>query len=656
MKTINKLKIASLIISIIAILGLAFLFFVLKADIFIPATITFFFIVLLIIIFFLLENVIKENNLRVEDSLNKGFDKALDVGKIGLLTYDDDFQITWMSPLLTKDQLDHTGEKILLWLPELQNLLQGNSEREEIIINDNKYSITKSNDDDLLYFKDISETYDLKEKLREDAYVLGILSYDNYDESSESEEDISFVNTNIKVPVIDYFKKYNIVYKTLRNNRMMLILNEKQFKELMDDRFSILDEVRKEAKKGDLDITLSMAFARGSDDVETLDEAVLSLIELAQTRGGDQVVVRKMGEEAEFFGGSSEAKEKQNKVKVRVMTNTLKDLINKSSNVIICGHLEADADCIGSALCMSNICLSLSKETYVITRSGGIESSLKEYMDLNDEELNSKHRLVSENEAINHLNEDTLVIMVDHHSLTQSNGASIIKRAEKIVVIDHHRRKADLDYDPILVYVEAGASSATELTCEFIQYLGKHLELLECEANIMYLGMLIDTNRFRVRTGSRTFDVAKYLRTNGADPAVCDELLEESYDLFMKKSKLINNAVLYNNEILISTLKNEKCTRSIASQAADSLVQVRDIHASFVICINEDNTTIVTARSKGDLNVQTIIEKMGGGGHMTAAGYQSDELDVEEMKDKLLSAIDDYYREQVKSDESNSTK
>ena len=645
MKTISKLKIASLIISLLAVAGLIFYYFVLKADILVPSTITFFFVMLLIVIFFLLDNAIKENNTKVEDTIANGFDKALTVGKVGLLTYDEDFQITWMSPSIQENELDHVGEKLLLWLPELQNLLQGNSEKEEIVINDNKYSITKNPDGNLLYFNDISETYDLKEKIKEDAYVLGILSYDNYDESSESEDDISFVNTNIKVPVIEYFKEFNIVYKTLRNNRLMLILNEKQFKQLINDHFSILEKVRKEAKKGELDITLSMAFARGSDDIEELDEAAQSLIELAQTRGGDQVVVRKIGEEAEYFGGSTEAKEKQNKVKVRVMTNTLKDLINKSSNVIIVGHQEADADCLGSALVMSNIALALNKDAYVIARSGGLEKTLKSVLEKYEDELTNKHKLVSENEAINHLDDETLVIMVDHHSLSQSNGASIIKRAKNIVIVDHHRRKADLEFEPLMIYVEAGASSAVELTCEFLQYLGKHVELLEEEANIMYLGMLIDTNRFRVRTGSRTFDVAKYLRASGADPVVCDEMLEESYELFMLKSKLENNAVLYNDEILISTLKNEKCSRSIASQAADSLVHIKNILATFIICKTEDDNTIITARSKGDINVQTIMEKLGGGGHMTAAGYQSDDLGVEEMADKLMKAIDEYYKE-----------
>lgn len=656
MKTISKLRISAIILSILIVLILVLLRVIFKMNIGIALLIAFAFIVFLFVSFTLLNKVLTENNKQIEGSLYEGVGDALNIGKVGILTYNEDFQITWMSPLLQEDQLDHTGEKLLLWLPELQGLLQGTSEKEEIVIDEEKYNVTKNYDGGVLFFNNITTEYDLRKKLNDDAYVLGILSYDNYDESSESEDDISFVNTNIKIPVIEYFKKYNIVYKTLRNNRLMLILNESQFKSLMDDRFSILDLVRKEAKKSDLDITLSMAFARGSDDIVELDEAAQSLIELAQTRGGDQVVVRKMGEEAAFFGGSSEAKEKQNKVKVRVMTNTIKDLINKSSNVIICGHLEADADCFGSALCMSNIAIALNKDAYIIARSGGLEQKLSEVVEEYEEEIISKHKLVSENEAINRLNDDTLVIMVDHHSLSQSNGASIIKKAKRIAVIDHHRRKADLEFNPLLVYVEAGASSATELTCEFLQYIGKHMELLPSEANIMYLGMLIDTNRFRARTGARTFDVAKYLRQNGADPIKCDELLEESYDMFMMRSKLINGAQKYKKEVLISVLDKEKCARSIASQAADALIQIKDIVASFVICKTEEGDTAITARSKGEMNVQIIMEKMGGGGHMTAAGYQDSEMSVKEMHDKLIVAIDEYYKEKERDNESNSIK
>ncbi|MBQ1477313.1 MAG: DHH family phosphoesterase [Erysipelotrichaceae bacterium] len=654
MNRLNRLKVITALITIASIGIIAVMFFVFKkADMLIPAVIVFLFAAVLVAVFYSLDSILDENAQAVEENIAAGNRSVFLAGDVGVLSLSEDFQITWMSSMFHERHLNHTGEKILLWLPELQDLLMGNSERSIVIINDDKYAVSRSEEEGLLFFKDISKEYDLEKKLEDDASVFGIVSYDNYDESSESEDDISYVNTNIKVPVIEYFKKFNVVYKTLRNNRLLLILNEKQFRDLSNDRFSILNDVRREAKKNDLDITLSMAFARGSDDLGELDAAAQTLIELAQTRGGDQVVVRKMGEEAVYFGGSSEAREKRSRVKARVMTNTIRDLITDSENVIIVGHTDMDADCIGSALVMSNIARILNREAFIVCRSGGADAMIADVLEKYSDELEKKHNLVTENEAINHLSDDSLVIMVDHHSLAQSNGVSLLKQAKKIAIIDHHRRRADLDVDPTLIYVEAGASSATELTVEFLQYIGKHPEIYPNEANIMYLGLLIDTNRFRVRTGTRTFDVAKTLRNYGADPVVCDELSQEPYELVQKRTALISSAVLYHDEVLISTMKNDIVPRSIASQAADSMIQVKEIEASFVIAHASEDDVIISARSKGKINVQVILEKLGGGGHMTSAGYQSRDESVSDLKFKLQEVLDEYYEEGGMENESD---
>ncbi len=655
MKKLSRLRIAALVISVLAVAFLALLYFVFHVEVLIPASITLFFVVLLLVMFMVLDQILDENADMIEKSMDIASHSAFLAGDSGILTYNEDLQITWMSSMFRDRHLDHNGEKILLWLPELQNLLQGNSGREVVVINEEKYAVSKSDEGSILFFKDISREYDLDRKLKEDAYVIGILSYDNYDESSESEDDISYVNSNIKVPVIEYFRRFDVVYKTLRNNRLYLILNERQFKQLTDDRFSILGEVRREAKRNDLDITLSMAFARGSEDLNELDNAAQNLIELAQTRGGDQVVVRKMGEEAVYFGGSSEAREKQSKVKVRVMTNTIRDLITKASDVIIVGHTDMDADCIGSALILSNIARTLGRDAYIVCRSGGVESMISDVLDGYEEELEKKHNLVTENEALNHLDDESLVIMTDHHSLQQSNAVTLVKQAKKIAIIDHHRRRADLDVDPILIYVEASASSATELTCEFLQYLGRHPDITPAEANIMYLGLLIDTNRFRVRTGSRTFDVAKALRNYGADPVVCDALSQEPYELVQKRTQLISNAQRVYDEVLISAMKNDIIPRSIASQAADMMVAVKEIEAAFVICNTSEEEVIVSARSKGKVNVQTIMEKMGGGGHMTGAGFQTRELPVSEVTYQLKEVLRQYYEEEGGSSHESDT-
>ena len=595
----------------------------------------------------------------IEIKLSGSMNDALKQSEVGILMYDENYEITYLSNLFKDKNIDHSGEKILVWLPELQDLLSGKVDKTIVIVNDDKYEVTKKDDDYVLFFNDISTEYDLKKAAEDNEYVFGLVNFDNFDELSLNENDVSFVNTNIKVPVIEYFRKYGIVYKTLRNNCIQLVLNKKIYRKLLDDRFSILNKVRKESKAGGIDVTLSMSFAYGNNNLSELDEEASNLLEIAQTRGGDQVVVREIGKDASFFGGSSEARERASKVKVRVVANTIKNIISEASEVIIVGHKDADSDCMGAALSMSLIVRQLGKKAYIVARSGGIEPMIKGVVNKYDEQLSEHHNFISESEAISLLDDDTLVIMVDHHSKNVTSSPDLISEASKIVVIDHHRRSADLDFEALFMYIEAGASSATELIVELFPYFSRNMEVSKEEANIMYIGLLIDTNHFRNRSDSRTFDVAKMIKQLGANSKECEELIEEPYDLSKKRYDLIACAKKYHDNILITSKDDDYYPRSIASQAVDSMVEIRDLAAAFVVCkLNKDEVAI-SARSDGSINVQLIMEKLGGGGHMTAAGLQKKGITVNELYNNLISGIDEYLEsvkenvQEEKDDESN---
>ena len=646
----NFVKSLSLIVSILVLIGLAVLYFVFKRNILLSLIIAVIFIGVLLVIYFSIDVMQIENNKQIEASVDAATRVALNIGRVGLLVYSDDNEITWMSDLFTRNHMNHVGEKLLNWIPELQTILQGEQDSTTVVIEDEKYKITKISNSSILIFEDITKEYDLDKKLNEDGYVLGSVIYDNYDEVSESEDDVAYVNTYIKNPVIDYFKKFGCVYKTLKNNRLFLVLNEKIYSQIYDDRFSILKQIRKVSKEANLDVTLSIAFVRGSDDLAELDNEAQNLLELAQTRGGDQIVVRKMGEDVKFFGGNSEAREKLNKTKVRVNINTIKDLVNKVNKVIIVGHKNADADCVGAAICMSNIVLSLNKPAYIIYKSGGVDSMINDVINKYYDVILKKHVLVSEDEALQLLDDNTLVIMVDHHSKEQSNGSELLDKAKQIIILDHHRRKAELDVSPMMFYCEPSASSTCEIVCEFLPYMSKKLNITEEEANIMYLGILIDTDRFRERTGARTFDVAKWLKQNGANPAVCDELAEEPYDNIINRSNIISAGKPYRNNVVISALNEGIYNRSIASQACDSMVKAKEIEAAFVICNDAADEVMISARSNGHINVQVILEQMNGGGHMTAAGLQRKDTTVAKVENELLMVLDNYFKGDVKNE------
>ena len=589
----------------------------------------------------------------IESNLHGSMNDALKEGEMGILVYNEDYEITWLSSLFNDKGIDRVGEKILVWLPELQDLLSGKVDKTVVVINDDKYEVSKKADAYVLFFNDISAEYDLRQAVKDNAYVLGLVNFDNFDELSLNENDVSFVNTNIKVPVIEYFRKYGIVYKTLRNNRIQLVLNQKIFQKLIDDRFSILNKVRKESKAGGVDVTLSMSLAYGSDSLSELDEEASNLLEIAQTRGGDQVIVREIGKEARFYGGSSEARERQSRVKVRVVANTLRNIIKDASNVIIVEHKDADADCIGSALAVSLIASTLNKKAYIVTRSGGVEPMIKDVMNSYANTLSSRHNFVSESEAISNLNDDSLVIMVDHHSKMVSNSPNLLSEANRIVIIDHHRRSADLDVDALFMYIEAGASSATELTVELFPYFSRNVDITKEEANIMYIGLLIDTNHFRSRSDARTFDVAKTIKQLGANSSECEKLIEEPYDMSKKRYEIIAKAKRFKDNIMIAYMDEGIYPRSIASQAVDRMVEIKEINAAFVVCKLSKEETCISARSDGTFNVQIVLENMGGGGHLSAAGLQSKEKTIEELYNSLIVALNDYL-ESVKEDESNS--
>ena len=602
------------------------------------------FVVVIILLFVIIGKVEPNEDGKKTKKLNlsKSSNVKVDVidSNTGVITYDSDYIITDIKGILSNYN-DKIGEKLLSFLPETQDIIDGTKDVVIVPLDDKKYEVVKDSNNYVLTFKDISREYDLEQKIKENAYVLGLCNFDNYNEIEESEDTAAIINTNIKLPVIEYFKKFGIVQRTLRNNRLQLILNYQTYKELFKDRFSIVDTVRNESKKAGLNITLSMSFAYGSDDLSELDNEATNLLEIAQNRGGDQIVVRQFGKDVNYYGGTSEAKEKQSTVKVRGMTSTIKKLVQDSSNVIIVGHKDADSDCIGSMLGVALLSKSFDKKPFVVTKEISIEPMMKDVVNKFEEDLSKEFNLVSENEALSYMDENTLVIMCDHHSASQSNCQEILKKSNKVVIIDHHRRKADLDVNAVLIYVEAGASSTCEMVSEFFLYI-PNIEVSEMIANIMYLGIVIDTDHFRVRTDTRTFDAVKMLKNYGADAYLVENMSQEPFDNLKKRIKIINSAVNFDDKIIIACVEKDEYSRTTASQACDMMIKTKDVEAAFVICYSSNDETIITARSKGYINVQAVLEKMNGGGHLTAAGVQRKDTNVNDLKNELIRELDKY--------------
>ncbi|HCY06020.1 MAG TPA: DHH family phosphoesterase [Erysipelotrichaceae bacterium] len=607
--------------------------------------------------FFVLQNEQLKHDDKMNELLGEGATDAFLFGEVGIVAYDENYIVTWMSDLFNDRGINRVGKKILVWLPEVDSLISGQDEIISVSLDERKYEIRRRDDAPMLFFRDITEKEKYKAAYEDEQVVIGMINLDNYDESTQYEDEsvIANINSGIRTLIIDYAREKGMLLRRINNYRYLLVLNEKIFSNLVNDRFSIMNKVRAAANQLEVSITLSMAFARGSNKYEELDEMVIKLLDLAQNRGGDQVAVRKAGEAVKYFGGSSEAAEKRSRVRVRIIAHALRGLIQKCSNVIICMHKDADFDCMGAAMGISRIVTAYNKTASIIARTGGIEEKLNAVLEDNKEVISSRFNFISENEANNQLRKDTLVIMVDHHNISQSNGASVLEKAKTIAIIDHHRRSADLKIKPTLIYIEAGASSTCELVTEFIPYLSNRIDISDMEASIMLAGMTIDTNRFKIRTGTRTYDAASYLRGLGGDPLVVDEYIKDTYSEFAAKSYLLSKIENIGHGIIIAA-SDRNVSRSIISQVGDSLLEVKGVEAAFIISKTSEDEVAVSSRSNGNVNVQVLMEKMDGGGHMTAAGVQKKNTTVDNVKEELLVVLEEYIKfEEGNVSESNTT-
>ncbi|MBQ6452073.1 MAG: DHH family phosphoesterase [Solobacterium sp.] len=600
------------------------------------------------------ESYTVERSSTVRDSMSDAAAEAFLYGEVGMVGYDDEHVVTWMSDLFEERGINRVERKLLPWLPEADDLVSGVADKATARLDDRIYEITKKEDDRVLFFKDITETEKYRQLYTDERPVVGLASLDNYEESTQYEDEavVSAINIAVRTPLTEYCKDHGILIRRVNNYRYMLMLNEKIYSELVADHFSIVNTVRRAAQKQDVTITLSMAFAMDAPNYQQLDDMVTRLLDLAQSRGGDQVAVQKGSNDVKYFGGSSEAAEKRSRVRVRVMAHSLRELIARSSNVIICGHKEMDFDCLGSALGMARICEAMNRPCVIIEKTGGIEEKLKAAVNRHIDALNEEVHFVTESEALNQLQEKTLVIMVDHYSAKTSNGQKVLDAASRVAIIDHHRRTSDIGVKPVFVYIEAGASSACELITELIPYISNRIELSEIDATFMLAGMTIDTQRFRARTGVRTFEAASSLRRMGANQQLVDEYLKDSYGEYALKAKVISCSKRISDGIILVPYKDGILTRTMLSQVADSLLDIQNVDAVFAIAGIDDGVTAVSARSNGRINVQIIMEKMNGGGHMTAAAVQIPDTTVDRVETELKEKLDEYF-EEMKDDEGN---
>ena len=467
---------------------------------------------------------------------------------------------------------------------------------------------------------------------------------DNYEEIMQR------ISTEATPQVIATVEKeiYNWVNPTggliIKKDRdtFIYVFEKKYLEQIEKDKFDILDTIKQINIEGKLQLTLSIAITDEGDSNYDKYQTALSAIDIALGRGGDQAVIRTNGK-YNFFGGRAQEVEKRTKVKARIIAHALEELINESKDVLIMGHMNGDIDSMGSSLGLYRLAKSLGKEVHVISSTADITlANFIESLKTNDEYAEA---IIDKNEAMAKISPDTLLIIVDTHRKNYVEVPSLLEETEKIVIIDHHRKSTEFIESPILMFHEVYASSTAELVIEILQYSNQDIKLTDQEIEALYGGIMVDTKNFTFKTGVRTFEAAAYLRKLGVDIIKVKKWFQIDLENYNIISDIVKNTELINDTIGIAVYnKVDKNAGIICAKAADELITISDITASFVIG-NVGDKICISGRSIGDINVQVILEKLGGGGHITVAGAQLHELTLEEAKKLVIEKINEYLSE-----------
>ena len=624
-------------------------------NIWVGIVLTLFVILIGILLYSFADYIIKETNHYISNlsyKINKGSQDASIKMPIGMLLLDSNSEIQWINPYLQKyfdkkELLGFSLEKIDTNLASMVNHLEPNEEK--VIHWKDKYFQTVFHSDiGMLYMMDITEYAVIKETYLDERPVFGQIFVDNFAEVSQSLTDRKKSNLNnfVTNQLTSWANHNNIYLKRVDTDRFVAFLDKKILSRLEKDKFDIIDKVRETTAQQNTPLTVSMGFsyADSTENVMNYDEIAAEAqenLDLALGRGGDQVVVRSKKEETRFYGGKSNPLEKRTRVRSRMVSQALENMMAEATQIIIMGHQYPDMDCVGGCLGIRRIAKMHGKTSWIVTNPDQYSHDIKKLMAVikEDEELSSSIVTPEMAEAL--LTPETLVIIVDVNKPSLTASPEVVEKANQLVIIDHHRRGQEFPANPDLVYIEPYASSAGELITELLEYQSNEEEQIKTiEATTLLAGIIVDTRNFTLRTGSRTFDTASYLKSVGADTILIQRLLKENVDTYLMRSHLLNSLeILPNNIGIVHGEETIVYPTVVAAQTADMMLSMENIDASFVVTKRNDGRTGISARSLGNKNVQRVMEKMGGGGHLSNAATQLTDMSIEEAIEQLKIVI-----------------
>ncbi|HCN74459.1 MAG TPA: DHH family phosphoesterase [Lactococcus sp.] len=586
-----------------------------------------------------LDNIRALNDL-AENSLNA----TLDTMPIGVLRYSDkDYTPEWFNPYV---DIIFANDEEKLQADKIKEIVQDIDDQgvQYLPVGKKKYAIKIDHQKHLLYFIDATSEVVAKTITSESRPVIGIISVDNYDDATDliSDSSRTLINNFIATKIDAISSKYNVYTSRYNASRYYVYTNYLTLKKIMDDKFEFVTTFREEATEKNFSLTLSIGMSYGLENFSKIGRTALNNLELALVRGGDQVVIKENINTAKpiYFGGNSASHIQKSRTRARAIATALRTIVRESDNVFVMGHKYPDMDALGAAVVTKIFANMNNKEAFVVYDEKQLLPDVERAIDKLNESKDGFAHIIRMDTARQLKKTNSLLIMVDHSKTSQTMDYEFYKSFAKVVVIDHHRRDEDFPKNALLTYIESGASSASELVTEVLQYQNDQPQKMsKVEASIALAGISVDTKNFSKGTTTRTFEAASFLRSQGADNNLIKTLLATEFDKYKKVNEIVLNAEFHDHIAFGVGLYRKMYDNVTTAKAADTLLDMVGVDAAFAIVNHEKGYVAVSARSSGDFNVQRIMEKLGGGGHFNNAAAQVYDKTPNDVKEELLDLI-----------------
>lgn len=568
---------------------------------------------------------------------------------IGILIYSDQQRVEWVNPKLQHyfgDQkvLGHLLSEVDEDLAEVIEHHQDEEGLNRVEWKDRIFDVLVQKDERVAYFVDVTNYAQMESRFENRQVVIGQIFIDNYDEITQAmaDSDVSNLNNFVTNQISSWAQSFGIYLRRVDDDHFFVIMYNETLQKVEEDSFKLLDTIREATSKQNSPVTLSIGIAYGDDNLNKLADVSQSNLDLALGRGGDQVVVKAEDEPARFYGGKTNPMEKRTRVRARMIGQAIQELMNQADQVFVMGHTRTDLDSLGSALGIRRIAQMNKKEAWIVLDQEGVHSDVKRLIDKLDEHEDIRDSIIDADQALELANSQSLLVMVDHSKPSMTTSKELFEKlSDRTIIIDHHRRGTEFPENPVLVYIEPYASSTGELITEMFEYQSHDGDPIQpIEATAILAGIEVDTKSFTERTGTRTFDAASYLRSVGADEDLIRYLLKENVESYMQRNHLIDTVQFVDVKYAICVGEEDReYDPVIAAQAADSLLNISGVEASFVITRRSEDVVGISARSAGTENVQIIMEELGGGGHLAMAATQMKDVTVADAKDQLIALL-----------------